>query len=165
MTEPGHTAIPDHRNVTAVGGIVAGPEGLLLVRMAYGPTKGRYMLPGGLLDPGETLDRAVVREVLEETGVETEPLGVCGLRTRFDGPTTDTYVLFLLRPLGGVPRPHGRENDDARWFSVAELDRPDVTDLSAYMGRLALRGELRLHLPAADFDPAGRDPTAWKLYR
>lgn len=160
-----HQSPADRRNITAVGGIVVGAEGLLLVRMAYGPTTGRYMFPGGLLEPGETLDHAVVREVLEETGVEAEPLGVCGLRTRFDGSNTDTYVLFLLRPLRGTPRPHGRENDDARYFSEAELDRPDVTDLSAYLGRLALRGELRLHHLVTDFDPAGRDPTAWKLYR
>ena len=156
----------DHpRNVTAVGGIVVGDAGILLVRMAYGPTKGRYMFPGGLVDPGETLDHAVVREVLEETGVTAEPLGVCAVRSRFDGLKNDTYVMFLLRPLAGTPTPHGRENDDVRFFALAELDRPDVTDLSAYMGRLALRGELRLHRLATDFEPAGRDPAAWKLFR
>ncbi|MEZ4498997.1 MAG: NUDIX domain-containing protein [Thermomicrobiales bacterium] len=55
------------RNTTAVGAVVVGEAGILLVRMTYGPTKGRYMLPGGIVDPGETLDVAVVREVREET--------------------------------------------------------------------------------------------------
>src|SRR5918998_5524316 len=136
------------RNVTAVGGIIVGEAGLLLVRMAYGPTRGRYMLPGGLVDPGETLDTAVEREVLEETGVTAHALGVCAVRTHYDGPHNDTYVMFLLSPLSGTPTAHGRENDDARYFALADLDRDDVTDLSAYMGRLAFRGELRLFEPA-----------------
>ena len=155
------------RNVTAVGGVVVGPEGLLLVRMAYGPTRGRYMLPGGIVEPGETLDAAVVREVLEETGVTARVRGICGLRTRHDGPNNDAYVLFLLEPVAGEPVSDGRENEDARYFSPAELDRDDVTDLSAYIGRLAFRGELNVLTLSDDFDwaAAGRDPTAWKLFR
>jgi ADP-ribose pyrophosphatase YjhB (NUDIX family) len=155
------------RNVTAVGGVVLGPEGLLLVRMAYGPTRGRYMLPGGIVDPGETLDVAVAREVLEETGVTVRVLGICGLRSRHDGPNNDTYVLFLLEPVAGEPVSDGRENEDARYFTLAELDRADVTDLSAYLGRLAFRGELRVMTLSDDFDwaGAGRDPAGWKLFR
>jgi len=155
------------RNVTAVGGVVVGPEGLLLVRMAYGPTKGRYMLPGGIVEPGETLDVAVVREVLEETGVTARVLGICGLRSRHDGPNNDTYVLFLLEPVAGEPVSDGRENEHARYFSLTELDRDDVTDLSAYLGRLAMRGELKVMTLSDDVDwaAAGRDPTAWKLFR
>ena len=155
------------RNVTAVGGVVVGPAGVLLVRMAYGPTKGRYMFPGGIVEPGETLDDAVVREVREETGVAARVLGVCAVRTRYDGPNNDTYVMFLLEPVAGEPVADGHENEDARYFSLADLDRQDVTDLSAYVGRLALRGELKTLAFAADFDAAraGRDPTAWKLFR
>jgi ADP-ribose pyrophosphatase YjhB (NUDIX family) len=155
------------RNVTAVGGVVVGPEGLLLVRMAYGPTKGHYMLPGGIVEPGETLDVAVVREVLEETGVTARVLGVCGLRSRHDGPNNDTYVLFLLEPVAGEPVSDGRENEDARYFSLPELDRDDVTDLSAYLGRLAMRGGLKVMTLSDDIDwaAAGRDLTSWKLFR
>jgi 8-oxo-dGTP diphosphatase len=155
------------RNVTAVGGVVVGPEGLLLVRMAYGPTKGRYMLPGGIVDPGETLDVAVAREVLEETGVTARVLGVCGLRSRRDGLDNDTYVLFLLEPVSGKPVSDGRENEDARYFSLEELEREDVTDLSAYLGRLAFRGALQVMTLSddADWASAGRDPEGWKLFR
>ncbi len=59
------------------------------MRMAYGPSKGRYMLPGGIVDPGETLDLAVAREVLEETGVTARVLGICGVRSRRDGLDND----------------------------------------------------------------------------
>jgi 8-oxo-dGTP diphosphatase len=155
------------RNVTAVGGVVIGPEGVLLVRMAYGPTRGRYMFPGGIVDPGETLDTAVVREVLEETRVRARVRGICGLRTRHDGPNNYTYVLFLLEPVAGVPASDGHENDDARYFTLAELDRPDVTDLSAYLGRLAFRGGLTVMTLSTDVDwaAAGRDVETWKLFR
>ncbi|MBX3071336.1 MAG: NUDIX domain-containing protein [Thermomicrobiales bacterium] len=155
------------RNTTAVGAVVMGHEGILLVRMTYGPTKGRYMLPGGIVDPGETLDVAVVREVLEETGVEARPVGICGLRTRYDGDRNDNYVIWLLEHVNGSAESDGHENDDARFFTRDELDRDDVTDLSAYFGRLALDGELKIMTLAEDFDAAGRgrDPESWRLFR
>jgi 8-oxo-dGTP pyrophosphatase MutT (NUDIX family) len=108
-----------------------------------------------------------VREVLEETGVRARVRGICGLRTRHDGPNNDTYVLFLLEPVAGVPTSDGHENDDARYFTLAELDRPDVTDLSAYLGRLAFRGELTVMTLSTDVDwaAAGRDVETWKLFR
>ncbi len=155
------------RNTTAVGAVVVGHEGILLVRMTYGPTKGRYMLPGGIVDPGETLDVAVVREVMEETGVEARAVGICGLRTRYDGDRNDNYVIWLLEHVNGSAEPDGHENDDARFFTRDELDREDVTDLSAYFGRLALDGELTLMTFAEDFgaELRGRDPEKWRLFR
>jgi 8-oxo-dGTP pyrophosphatase MutT (NUDIX family) len=69
---------------------------MLLARMTYGANKGRYMIPGGLLDPGETLDAAAVREVREETGIEARPLGIIGVRSRFDGDNSDSYVVWLM---------------------------------------------------------------------
>ncbi|MGH2543825.1 MAG: NUDIX domain-containing protein [Ardenticatenaceae bacterium] len=154
-------------NITSVGGVVVGPEGVLLVRMTYGPTKGKFMLPGGLVEPGETLDAAVMREIEEETGVVARPIGVCGLRTRHDDQRNDTYVIFLLEHLSGEARSDGRENDEARYFPRKELDSPDITDLSAYFGKLALTGALNLMPLAEDFGAAarGRNPESWKLFR
>jgi 8-oxo-dGTP diphosphatase len=157
-----------HRNVTAVGGIVLRGESVLLVRMAYGPARGRYMFPGGTVDPDETLDQAVAREVFEETGVTARPQGIVGVRTRHDAGRTDTYVMFLMEHQFGEPRAHGRENDDARFFRLSELEAAGdaVTDLSRYVALRALRGDLRLLGYAADLDhaAAGRDPEAWKLF-
>lgn len=155
------------RNTTAVGGVVVGTAGVLLVRMTYGPTRGRYMLPGGLVEPGELLDVAIVREVREESGVEARPVGVCGLRTRFDGDRNDNYVIWLLEHINGEPLSDDHENDDARFFAREELDRDDVTDLSAYFGKLALDGALTLMTFAEDFgaELRGRDPQRWRLFR
>ncbi len=76
-------------------------------------------------------------------------------------------MLFLLEPTSGEPVSDGRENEDARYFSLEELEREDVTDLSAYLGRLAFRGDLKVMTLSEDVDwaAAGRDTAAWKLFR
>ncbi len=155
-------------HVVAVGGVVRRGQSVLLVRQRYGPSPGLYLFPGGLVEPGETLDQAVVREVAEETGVEAAVRGVIGLRTRCDGGRNDTYVMFLLEWLAGEPRPDGREIDDARFFTLAELHDPHspVTALSRYVALRLLEQRCCLQEFAEDFDyaAAGRDPAVWRLY-
>ena len=155
------------RNVTSVGGVVVRGDAMLVVRMTYGPNRGRFMLPGGLVDPGETLDVAVAREVEEETGVTARPVGIIGLRTRHDGPHTDNYVLWLLDHVDGEPRPHGRENDEARYLTLAEMaERDDVSYLARYLARRVLTGETRPLRRVEDYEylMPGATADSWKLY-
>ncbi len=53
---------------------------MLIVRRAQPPAHGLYTLPGGVVELGETLIEAVMREVREETGLEIEPHGLAGYR-------------------------------------------------------------------------------------
>jgi len=157
----------ERRNVTSVGGLVVRDDAILLVRMNYGPSKGRLMLPGGIMDPGETLDVAVAREVLEETGVTAEPVGIIGLRSRHDGHNTDTYILWLLEHRSGEPRADGYENEEAAYFTLKELDeREDVTYLAHYMARRVLKGEVSPMPLVTDYEYQfpGSTPDSWKLF-
>jgi|GEM_PF-2543701 len=115
------------QHVVAVGGVVLHDQAVLLVRQTYGPARGRYLFPGGHVDPGETLDQAVIREVHEETGLATRVLGLVGIRTRCDGTRADTYVMFLLEPLGGTLKPDGHEHDDALLYQ-RRVRRPRNTN-------------------------------------
>jgi 8-oxo-dGTP diphosphatase len=58
------------RPEVAVGGVAVHDGALLVVRRGRGPAAGEWSVPGGRVEPGETLRAAVGREVLEETGLE-----------------------------------------------------------------------------------------------
>lgn len=155
------------RNITSVGALVTRGDALLVVRMTYGPSKGRYMLPGGMLDPGETLDVAVAREVREETGIDARPLGIVGVRTRYDDRATDTYVLWLLEHMSGEPAADGREIDDARYFTFGEIAaREDVVYLVKYLARRIQAGAITPHTIVTDYayQLPGTTRDSWKLF-
>lgn len=64
------SAAPEPPVVPCVGAVVHDARGrLLLIRRGHEPSKGRWSLPGGRMEPGETAAQAVEREVLEETGL------------------------------------------------------------------------------------------------
>ena len=65
-----------------VSGVVSIEGRILLVRHTYGVAKGRILLPGGHVKPGEMAEEAVSREILEETGVLARPLGLIGTRIK-----------------------------------------------------------------------------------
>jgi 8-oxo-dGTP diphosphatase len=56
----------------AVGAIIIDGDRVLLIRRAKPPAQDRWSVPGGKVEPGETLEQACAREVREETGLEVE---------------------------------------------------------------------------------------------
>lgn len=108
-----------------VSAVVVDDDRLLLVRRGRGRAQGDWALPGGRVEPGETLAEAVVRELLEETGIEGvcgHLLGVCELIDD-DGP--HQVVLGHLVTLMEATEPQaGDDAAEARWvplIDVAEL--------------------------------------------
>ena len=66
------------RPEVAVGSVAVVDGRLLLVRRGRGPAAGEWSVPGGRVEPGETLHEAVVRETAEETGLEVVVSGFLG---------------------------------------------------------------------------------------
>ena len=105
-----------------VGGAVVKDGRLLLVRRASRRGHGNWQVPGGFIEPEETIEEAVVREVEEEAGVRAEVEGVLGVRSRFDADSGNSlYIVLLLRGLEGEPKPDDHEVDRASYFSLDEI--------------------------------------------
>jgi 8-oxo-dGTP diphosphatase len=122
---------PD-RPIVAVGAVIFDGRRVLLVQRGQEPLRGAWSLPGGAVEIGETLDAALAREVLEETGLSVEVGPVIDVldRVQFDadGRVEYHYVIidYLCRPFAGVAA-CGSDARDVRWVSIADLARLGVT--------------------------------------
>lgn len=121
------------------GAVVAHEDRVLLVRSIYGVTKGRYLLPAGRVNVGETPDAAAVRETFEETGLYVAVEGLLGVRLWImDSEENNYFFMFrakLLSPIADL-RPNLAEVDDARFFSRAELDA--LNEDNTWLGLIAV---------------------------
>jgi mutator protein MutT len=127
----------NHRNVIGVGGVVRMDGGVLLVRLTYSDIKGRFMFPGGKVDPGESLEEALVREVEEEAGIVAEPETLVAVRHRVDADELNTYLIFSMRYVRGEPRPNGQETD-AVLVANAEQLRTEPERFASLVPQVAL---------------------------
>jgi 8-oxo-dGTP diphosphatase len=106
--------------VPCAGALIRDEAGrLLLVRRGTEPGRGRWSVPGGRCEPGETATQAAVREAREETGLEVSPGPVVG-RVERPGPGGVTYVIddVACRPVGGTLAA-GDDADEVRWVDAA----------------------------------------------
>ena len=109
--------------IPCVGAIVLDDaRRILLIKRGQAPAFGLWSIPGGRVEPGESHEVAVVRELLEETGLTGAVVREVGTVLR-DAPSGGTYEIrdFLLSVDGGVLRA-GTDADDAGWFTRADLD-------------------------------------------
>lgn len=105
--------------LVGVGAVIVDAGRVLLVRRGTEPAKGRWSIPGGLVELGETLREAVVREVREETGLIVEPAGLVELLDRVyrEGDRVRYhYVIadYLCRVTDGALAA-GSDADEVRW--------------------------------------------------
>lgn len=116
---------------------------VLLGRHTYGSGAGKLIIPGGYVEYGETPQKAIVREYLEETGVTIEPKEIIGIRFNMH----DWYVVFRGNYICGTPRSDHDENSEVIWMDVNEaLNRDDVATLTKELIKCAISEKEGLHL-------------------
>ena len=117
------------RPIVGVGGVVFVDGRVLIIKRRFEPLAGRWSLPGGALEVGETLAEGLAREMKEETGLDVEVGPVVDV---FDRITRDEqgrprfhYVLvdFLCTARAGMP---------VAGSDVAEVALVDTGDLARY---------------------------------
>jgi ADP-ribose pyrophosphatase YjhB (NUDIX family) len=117
---------PDNPLV-GVGALIVRDGRVLLIRRGQAPLLGEWSLPGGVLECGETLREATIREAREETGLVVETGELLGVYERViradDGRVRYHYVLIdlLCRPAAGDLKA-GTDAAEVRWFAREELD-------------------------------------------
>ena len=115
--------------VVGVGAIVFDGAGrVLLVRRGKPPDAGRWSVPGGKLEPSETLVQGVAREVREETGLVVEVGALACVVERIDDPRHHFVILdYFARVIGGTLAA-ASDVTDARFADDAELLTLPLTD-------------------------------------
>ncbi|MGQ1838798.1 NUDIX hydrolase [Kocuria turfanensis] len=117
------------RIVRAAAAVVVGADGrLLLIRRGTDPQRGRWSVPGGRVEPGETVAEAAVREAFEETGARVRAERELGV-VRVPGGRDVVYEVHDIAAtfLGGTLRP-GDDADEVRWVAPQELSALPTTD-------------------------------------
>ena len=130
--------------LVGVGAVLVQAGRVLLIRRGTEPMKGRWSIPGGLVELGESLTDAVRRECLEETGLAVEPVALVELLDRIHREQTQVryhYVIadYLCRVTGGIPQA-GSDAAELYWASPAEWNSPGPLNLDPVTVRVVEAG-------------------------
>jgi len=109
--------------LTADGAIIKDGK-ILLIERKNEPFKGKWALPGGFVEYGEKVEDAVVREVNEETGLDTKIIDIVGV---YSDPSRDprghvVTVVYLLEILDGEIK-GSDDAADAKFFDLNDLPK------------------------------------------
>ena len=112
--------------LVGVGAIIIERDRVLLVKRAHPPIQGQWSIPGGVLEVGEMVREAAIREAREETGLIVEPGELLGVYDRIlrdpEKRVQYHYVLidFLCRAVGGELQA-ATDATEVRWFTREDL--------------------------------------------
>jgi len=133
------------RPILGVGAVVVSDGRALLVKRGKEPAKDVWSIPGGMVEIGETIHGAVIREIREETGLEIEVgnrLSILERIFRDDfGRVRYHYVLIDYRavPIGGTLAASS-DAAEAAFFNARQLGQLGLADITARVVARALDG-------------------------
>ena len=131
-----------------VGAVVIHEGRVVLIRRGKDPLRGRWVIPGGTVEAGETLHEALVREVQEETGLTVRPRDVVLVFDRIlreDGELRYHYVIvdYLCEYVSGTPC----AGTDAEAVALARPEDLPAYDMPAQALAVVLDGFRRQGIP------------------
>jgi len=137
--------------LVGVGSLVLRGERILLIRRAFSPARGKWSIPGGHVELGESVLEAAVRELREEAGLDGRPLGVVNVDEiikRDEAGVRYHYVLVTVRVEAdhGEPRPGG-DALEAAFYGLREALGLDLAPSVRGLIMKILSGELPLERP------------------
>jgi ADP-ribose pyrophosphatase YjhB (NUDIX family) len=118
--------------IVAVGAVILDGDRIVLVQRGHEPSRGLWTFPGGAVELGESIQDAVRREVLEETGLVVEvgevATAIDHIARDEDGAVVYHYVIvdYLARPIGGALHA-GSDVRDARWATLDDVEALEMT--------------------------------------
>lgn len=126
---------PDKRQIIVAIALVKDDQGRILLQKRIDPliigADGKWELPGGRIDYGETPEEAAVRECMEETGCEIKikrliPKIQAPIWSRVDGKEQQGFVIcYEAELIAGTPKPLDKKVSEVGWFleeDIAKLD-------------------------------------------
>lgn len=134
--------------LVGVGAVIIEDGRVLLVKRGHPPLAGEWSIPGGVLELGETLREAAVREAEEETCLTVAPTELLGVYDRVlrddEGRTLYHYVLvdFLCRRVAGEPRASG-DADELGWYTLEQMGKLALAEDTLEVIRLGFQKAYR----------------------
>ncbi|XP_049849627.1 uncharacterized protein LOC126319956 isoform X1 [Schistocerca gregaria] len=155
-----------------VGGFVLNEKNeLLVVREKYAHQTASWKIPGGLVEAGESLIEAAIREVLEETNIQTCFISIIGFRHcgRDKSGDADLYFVVRLKPTSSSITMDSSELADAAWMPLSEylthpLVRPFSREIAKISAQRVANGDLGSELRLAEFEDWPRDSDDAQIY-
>ena len=119
------------RPIVGVGAVIMNSEKILLIKRGKPPREGSWSLPGGAQKLGETIYEAAQREIHEETGLETEIIGLIDVvdSIRSDKKGNIEYHYTLVDVAAKISRGvlhAGSDAQDCNWFTLNDIETMDI---------------------------------------